>query len=238
MTFRYWTDAELTELRACYTTPTGLLLGHLPIHDLAARLNRTYNAVIGMAMRLGLTRKKGMISDMSVSIRRMYRLGHSMKAIGRKLRISEFSVKRQLVAAGIEPRGEHALTDAERDEWRRSIKGTLHRQGYESLGDMTHDKWLGEAMARWPVATTRRQCDVLDVLAEGPATRVEIGRRLGIGPLRTLRLLQQLRALGAVLVVPNGNRRVGNRGSLPWTYSVWPGVERGKVVAERAGVAV
>ncbi len=239
MTFRRWTAAELDALRACYATPTTTRMGHLPIADLARRLGRTYDACVTKAQQLGLTRSRHVAAEFEVTLRRLFLNGHSLREIARRLYMTDCSIKYALTNLGIAPTGKHKQTGDEKQRWRESIANFLHRAGgYESLRELTSEKELGEAMARWPVCTTRRQADVLDVLAEGPREALEIGARLGVGILRTRTLLRALRDLGAVRIVSRGVLRRVGRGSGPWVYAKMEWVERGKAVAEKASVAL
>ncbi len=226
---RRWTAAELDALRACYQTPTTNRLGQLPIKQLAACLGRSYGSCSDKARAMGISRQRPALAEIEVSLRRMHANGESMTHMAKVLRMSDLSVKYALVLLGLDPPKKHAKTRYRRERWLESLRRTLKSRGYESLREVALDKEMGEAMARWPVATTKRQADVLDVLADGPATAAEIAARVGISIFRIRVHIGRLLDLGAIRVAFAGKKgRPSGRGSLPWVYAAFPGLERGR----------
>lgn len=230
---RPWTDDETAILRDWYARPCTTRNGGLSLKKLARKLGRTYHGIRSRAQQIGLLRPRTRLEDVAADLRRMHGERLSMYEMGDRLRISEGQARRFLLKLGLPLPAPHAMTVAGRKRHQANYAKWLAREGVRNLREYTLAQERAKAQARWPIAETGRQADLLDLLAEGPARIADLARWMGYGKGWVEELLRRMQRTGAVVKSRTwaGYHRQG--GCPPCIYDLSPGVERADFTKRR-----
>lgn len=231
MSGKPWTQQEITLLRELYATHTAA--------EVADRLGRSLSSTYNHAASLGL-RKVGhnrpLTPAQQVIVRVYHAAGYCDREIAQRLGVERrwFSEKR--LGMGL---ASNALSERRRRQVADKTRQQIQAAGVSSLAEIRVKAYRQFARKRgWPEDLRPRAVLILDVLYEqGAMTRREIAEAVGMpwkGSRKSLcsndpegSYLAHLTARGFVSVAKRG-RRVHGRGKSLNTYSVTPGIIRGK----------